>query len=227
MLTLIGTGHVFDLSSSLIKILDEKNPDMICIELDEERYELLINKYSDFKKYKNNRKNLPILYKLYARFQNNVAKKFGVKSGEDMYTAIKYAKTHKVPIGLIDMNAIHLYEKVFNSMSFSEKFKITLIGVLLASMGWAYIRKKNINSSLEELENNLDGNLDRLGEDFPTLKKILIDERNNNMAKKIIQFNKKYQETVACIGEAHIPGISGFLKINNIKYELVRLNELT
>ena len=42
MITLIGTGHVFDLSSSLLKIFDEKNPDMICVELDYYRYDILL-----------------------------------------------------------------------------------------------------------------------------------------------------------------------------------------
>jgi pheromone shutdown protein TraB len=34
MITLIGTGHVFDLSSALTEIFDEKLPEVICVELE-------------------------------------------------------------------------------------------------------------------------------------------------------------------------------------------------
>jgi hypothetical protein len=34
MIYLIGTGHVFDLSSALLKIFDEKSLEIFCVELD-------------------------------------------------------------------------------------------------------------------------------------------------------------------------------------------------
>ena len=44
MITLIGTGHVFNLSSALKNVFNEKNPDVICVELDQQRLRALMIK---------------------------------------------------------------------------------------------------------------------------------------------------------------------------------------
>ena len=46
MITLIGTGHVFDLSQALLEILDERQPQVIGVELDRQRYQGLMSKAS-------------------------------------------------------------------------------------------------------------------------------------------------------------------------------------
>jgi pheromone shutdown protein TraB len=51
MIVLIGTGHVFDLSSSLLKIFDEKTPDVICVELDKQRFQAIMMKRRNPKSY--------------------------------------------------------------------------------------------------------------------------------------------------------------------------------
>ena len=38
MITLIGTGHVFNLSQGILDVLDEIQPDLIGVELDENRF---------------------------------------------------------------------------------------------------------------------------------------------------------------------------------------------
>ena len=69
MITLIGTGHVFDLSSALLAVFDEKKPDVICVELDRRRYNALLMKRNHPESYKHAEKKLPVVYKLLARFQ--------------------------------------------------------------------------------------------------------------------------------------------------------------
>ena len=71
MITLIGTGHVFDLSSALTSVFDDKQPDVICVELDKQRYNAIVMKRSNPKSYEQSRKNLPFVYRLLARFQDN------------------------------------------------------------------------------------------------------------------------------------------------------------
>ena len=58
MITLIGTGHVFNLSQALLNIFDEKQPDVFCIELDKQRYQALLLKQSNPEAYKEQEKNL-------------------------------------------------------------------------------------------------------------------------------------------------------------------------
>ena len=221
MITLIGTGHVFNLSQPLLNILDEKNPEVICIELDKKRYHAIIAKNKDPKSYEKNRKNAPFIYKLLARFQDSMAKQYGVQPGDEMLTAINYAQSHQIPLKLIDMDAQRLFSKMLKSMSFSEKFKLFLSGI-----GGFFISRKQVEKELKKVENEFDKYIEEISEKFPTIKKILIDDRNLFMKKKLKDLSQDYEKIIVCIGDGHIPGISLLLKSDGVDFETIRLNEL-
>jgi len=221
MITLIGTGHVFDLSSALIEIFDEKLPDSICVELDRQRYNALIMKNTNHKEYIKSRKNIPFIYKILARFQDNMAKEYGVNAGDEMLTAIKYAQSHQIPLEFLDMNAQKLFSNMLKSMSLSEKIKLLLSGV-----GGLFVSKKRVESELKKIENEFDEYIKQIANKFPTIKRTLIDERNEYMAKKLVRLTEEKQKIVACVGDGHISGISKILDKKNILYEIVRLSEL-
>jgi len=221
MITLIGTGHVFDLSSAILRIFDEKNPEVICVELDAQRYNALMMKNSDPEKYKANSKNLPIVYKLLARFQDSMAEKYGVTAGEEMLTAINYAGSHQLPIEFIDMNAQVIFTKMLKSMKFSERIKLFLTGI-----GGFFISKGRVEKELNKFEDDLDKYIAEIGEKFPTIKRALIDERNEYMAQKLVDTNQRFKNVLALVGDGHIPGLTKLLKEKNVVFETVRLNEL-
>jgi len=221
MIILIGTGHVFDLSSALTEIFDEKLPDTICVELDRQRYSALMMKNSDQERYRNVSKNVPFIYKILARFQDSMAKEYGVNAGDEMLTAVKYAQSHQIPLNFIDMNAQELFSNMLRSMPLSEKLKILLSGI-----GGLFISKKKVESELKKIENEFDIYVEQIGEKFPTIKRTLIDERNSHMAKKLVKLSEENQKIIACVGDGHIPGISRLLGQENIEYETIRLSEL-
>jgi pheromone shutdown protein TraB len=206
MITLIGTGHVFDLSSALIENLDEKKPDVICVELDKQRYNTLIMKHTSPESYKNAKKNVHIIYKLLARFQDSMAKEYGVSAGDEMLTAIK---------------AQNLFTKMLRSMSMSEKLRL-----LLSGFGGMFVSKKRVENELKKIEGEFDTYIEQIGSKFPTIKRTLIDERNLHMAKKLIQLMENHENIVACIGDGHIPGISKLLSSDNVEYNTIRLSKL-
>jgi len=221
MITLIGTGHVFDLSSALIENLDEKKPDVICVELDNQRYNALIMKHTSSESYKNAKRNAPIIYKLLARFQESMAKEYGVNAGDEMLTAIKYAQSHQTPLEFIDMNAQNLFTKMLRSMSMSEKFRF-----LLSAFGGIFVSKKWVENELKRIEGEFETYIEQIGNKFPTIKRTLIDERNLYMKKKLIQLMDNHENIVACLGDGHIPGISKLLCSDNIEYDTIRLSKL-
>jgi len=221
MITLIGTGHVFDLSSALIENLDEKKPDVICVELDKQRYNALIMKHTSPESYKNAKRNAPIIYKLLARFQESMAKEYGVNAGDEMLTAIKYAQSHQIPLEFIDMNAQNLFTKMLRSMSMSEKFRL-----LLSGFGGMFVSKKRVENELKRIEGKFETYIEQIGSKFPTIKRTLIDDRNLHMKKKLIQLMENHENIVACIGDGHIPGISKLLSSDNIEYDTIRLSKL-
>lgn len=221
MIVLIGTGHVFNLSQALLNIFEEKQPEIVCVELDKQRYNALMLKTTDPEAYKNMERNVPILYKLLARFQEGMAKQYGVTAGEEMLTAINYARDHQLPVAFIDMNAQHLFSRMLRSMSLSEKFKL-----LFTSFGGFFVSKERVEKELKKLEKDFDSYIEEIGKKFPTVKRVLIDERNTYMVQQLTAANEQYEKVIAVIGDGHIPGISERLTKKEIQFETIRLVEL-
>jgi pheromone shutdown protein TraB len=221
MITLIGTGHVFDLSSAVVKILDEKNPDVVCVELDKQRYNALQMRASSPEKYRNNRKDLPLVYRMLSRFQDSMASEYGVSAGDEMVTAINYAGSHQIPVEFIDMNAQYLFTKMLKSMKLSEKLRLFLSGI-----GGFFVSKKRVEKELSRFEQDFDSYIEQIGEKFPTIKQVLIDDRNSYMVQQLVDLSKKNERVVAVMGDGHVPGVSELLKSKDVEFEMIRLREL-
>ena len=221
MITLIGTGHVFNLSQALLNIFEEKQPDILCVELDKQRYNALMLKQTDPEAYKNMEKNVPVLYKLLARFQEGMANEYGVTAGEEMLTTINYAQSHQLPIAFIDMNAQRLFSRMLKTMPWSEKFKLMFSGI-----GGFFVSKKRMEKELSKFENNFDEYIEQIGDKFPTIKRVLIDERNQFMTQHLKTAGEKYEKIIAVIGDGHVPGISDLLTKKEIDFESIRLSDL-
>jgi len=221
MIILIGTGHVFNLSQAITDIFEEKQPDIVCVELDKQRYQALLLKKNDPEKYKKMERNIPIIYKVLSRFQDGMAKEYGVTAGEEMLTSIDYAQRHQIPIAFVDMNAQNLFTKMLKSMSFSEKFKLMLSG-----FGGFFVSKKKVEKELSKIDKNFDDYIVEIGKKFPTIKRVLIDERNMFMVRQLITANEQYEKVIAVLGDGHIPGLSTYLEKRKISFETVRLRDL-
>ena len=221
MITLIGTGHVFDLEDALQEIFQQKNPDVLCVELDKQRYHALMMKQQDPEKYKQSAKKLPFLYRMLAQFQENMAKRFGVSPGEEMIATIKYARNYQIPLMCIDMHAQNLFSRMIKSMTIKEKTTF-----LFSGFAGLFVRAEKVEKQVENISKDLESYLDLIGQKFPTIKKILIDERNMYMTNNIIKISENYQQIIAIVGDGHIPGMSEILKEKEIDHELVRLHEL-
>jgi len=221
MITLIGTGHVFDLEESLHQNFQQKNPDVLCVELDKQRYHALMMKQQDPEKYKQSAKKLPFLYRLLAQFQENMAKRFGVSPGEEMITTIKYARNYQIPLMCIDMHGQKLFSRMIKSMTIKEKTTFLFSGI-----AGLFVRAEKVEKQVENISKDLESYLEIIGKKFPTIKKILIDERNMYMVNNIIKLSENYQQIIAIVGDGHIPGMSEILKEKEVDHDLVRLHEL-
>jgi len=221
MITLIGTGHVFNLSPALLAIFEEKQPDAIGVELDQERYQALLLRSTDPDRYKNAKKNLPAIYKMLASFQENIAQQYGVNAGDEMLTAINYGQSHQLQVAFIDTNAQTLFIRMWKTMPFTEKFRL-----LLSGLAGFFVSKKRVEEELKHYEQNFDAYIEEIGKKFPTIKRTLIDERNQHMANNLIELHQNHQRIIACVGDGHIPGLSALLTEKQIPFETIRLQEL-
>jgi len=221
MITLIGTGHVFDLTQPLLNIFDEKQPEVLCIELDKQRYNALMLKQTDPERYKQAGKDQPIVYKLLARFQDGMAEEYGVQAGQEMITTIKYAQSHQLPLAFIDMNAQNLFTRMLKQMTFREKLRLMFSG-----FAGFFVSKKKVEKELDKIQGKFDKYMDEIGKKFPTIKRVLIDERNNFMFQQLKTANEQYEKVIAIIGDGHIPGLSEILTKKEIEFDVIRLSDL-
>lgn len=211
MITLIGVGHVFDISRSLENAIVSRNPSVVCVELDPARYQALYAK--------GKQRELPFIYMMLARFQEKIAKKYGTEVGSEMITAIETAKTINAKLAFIDMEASKIISEFWRTMTFSERVK--LFFALATSI---FVRKKRIEKELERFEANDEYYMESFGKEFPTAKAVLIDDRNVYMAESIMKLSEKYENIVAVIGDGHVQGIKRLLQTPYV--ETVRLSEL-
>ncbi len=221
MITLIGTGHVFNLSAALLATFDEKQPQVIGVELDPQRYQAILLRNTDPASYQNARKNLPLIYRLLAQFQESMAEQYGVNAGDEMLSAVTYAHSHQLPVTFIDTNAQSLFTTMWKTMPFFEKLRL-----LLSGFGGLFVSKKRVEQELKNYQQNYDVYLEEIGKKFPTIKKTLIDDRNTHMLNRLIELHGQYQRIVACVGDGHVPGISQLLEQKQIPFETIRLQQL-
>ncbi len=211
MITLIGVGHVFKIRSNIEKLISDRMPNVVCVELDKFRYQALISKQKN--------EEAPIIYKMLSRFQKNMANKYGADVGEEMLGAISIGKHIGAKIAFIDVDASFIFNRFWKSMSFSEKIKF-----IIGAFGGIFVQKKQVERELERFGENSDEYMEMFGKEFPTIKEELIDKRDVYMAKAIRKISLENDSIVAVIGDGHISGVSK--AISDLEPEIIRLKEV-
>lgn len=212
MITLIGVGHVFDIDKNLENAIIERNPQVICVELDPARYQALMSR-------EGRDEEVPFVYNILSRLQERIAKKYGTQVGNEMITAIETAKVLNAKLAFIDMDAQRIVANFWRSMEFKERVKF-----FLALASSVFVRKKRIEKELKRYEENDEFYLEGFEREFPTAKRVLIDDRNLHMAKAITKINEDYENIVAVIGDGHVDGIRKLLEVPDV--EIIRLSQL-
>ena len=212
-ITLIGTAHVSAESISEVEnVISDVKPDCVAIELDEKRYESITNpdKYRELdiiKVLKRKEGFLLLANIVMASFQKRMGKNSGVKPGEEMVAAINKAKELNIPTALVDRPIQITFRRAWKKTSAYGKTQ--LLSALLAS-GFS---KDEISS--EEIENlkqssEMDSMMKELSELMPTVKQVLIDERDQYLASHI--WKAEGNNIVAVLGAGHLPGVEAHLK---------------
>jgi pheromone shutdown protein TraB len=150
-----------------------------------------------------------------------MAKQYGVNAGSEMITAINYAQTYQLPFAFIDLNAQQMFTNMLKKMTFIEKFKLMFSG-----FGGFFISKKRVDEELKNFEQNFDSYIEQIGKKFPTIKRVLIDERNNYMVQELVKANEQYTKVIGVVGDGHIPGLSKLLIEKKIDFKVIRLSQI-
>lgn len=205
---LIGTAHVSRKSAELVEqVIREEQPDSVCVELDEKRYESIQdkNKWRDmdiFKVIREKKTTLLLMNLAISSFQNRLAKQFDVKPGQEMIQGIESAEEIGAKLVLADRDIQITFSRIWRGIGL--KGKASLLSSIIYSI---FSREEITEEELEKMKSQdmLNSMLQEMTEHFPRLKKPLIDERDQYLAEKIRKAPGK--KVVAVLGAAHVPGI--------------------
>jgi pheromone shutdown protein TraB len=212
VITILGVGHVFDIARPVKEIIFGEMPGAVCIELDQARYNSLRNPQQP--------RNAPITYQMLARFQRRLAHQFGSELGAEMLAAADAAKEISVDLLLIDVEAPAMFARLWREMSLKERLLL-----FLSAFTGLFISRKRVEGEIERFEQHEEEYLNEFARQLPTMKRILIDERNQVMVGRMLEAEGKYGNIVAVVGDGHVDGMLKLL--NRPDVQVVRLRQLT
>jgi pheromone shutdown-related protein TraB len=207
-LLLIGTAHISKDSVNEVKQqIEEYEPDRICIELDKTRYS---NKkdnqtWSDktlIKVLKEGKGFLLLANMALASFQKRMGNNTGISPGEEILNAAKLAEEKNIPFSFCDREIQTTFKRAWKKSNFWNKMK------LLATLISAAFSKESISEEeIAELKKAdvLETMLKEMSKELPTIKEVLIDERDQFLAKSM--YKAKGQKKLGVIGAGHTKGI--------------------
>ncbi len=178
---LVGTAHVSKKSVEDVKeTVDIVNPDTICVELCESRYKTITQrdswkKMDIFKVIKEKKAVFLFAQLLMSSFYRRLGEQLDIKPGAEMIEGINIAKAKNKELVLADRNIEITLKRVWGHLNFWNKFKMA--SQVFASM---FFTDKIDQKMVEDLKNQdqLGNVLETFAEEYPEVKKRLIDERD-------------------------------------------------
>ena len=222
-IVLVGTAHVSKRSVEEVRAaIQEFEPDIVGVELDKTRYESL----RDRTKWR----NTPITdiirsgraYFFMAQlflwtFQRQLAQRFGVEPGAEMIEAINGANAKGLKLALLDRDIGITLKRAWRLMALREKLRFVwalwevLFGLTRRPEGDDEGPKDEEELARLMDEDVLSEMMEEIGRFAPSVKRVLIDERDQYLAKKILLASEQGR-VVAVVGAGHMKGVRAWLE---------------
>ena len=205
---LLGTAHVSRESiEDARRMIREERPDEVFIEIDAARYKSLTEKgtwenLNLTQVLKSGRGFFLLANLVLSSFQKKLGSDLGVSPGEEMLAAIREAEASQIPFTFCDRDIQITLRRAWGKSSFWGKNKI--LAVMLSSV---FSNEKLDEAEIEKLKqkNAMQSMLEELAEFLPSVKEVLIDERDRYIATRI--FAGRAKKNLAVIGAGHAEGI--------------------
>lgn len=220
---LVGTSHIASESvKNVAAVIDHFAPCIVGVEIDRQRFYALLEQHGQryFPTFRNIRRfgvKGTIFALIASAVSEKLAKMVHAQPGDDMRSALRAAKKHKLVIALLDQ-PIHITLHRFSAaITWKEKWHF-IVDVL---RGIFFPRQEFQKYGLDQLDLRkvpstevIKKLLFYVKERYPNVYRVLIDERNRYMVRQIKKFQQKYPEQtiVAVIGAGHEEGIIHLLK---------------
>ncbi len=207
-IVLIGTAHVSkDSVEEVGEIIRSESPDRICVEIDQGRYNSMKSGNSwehldIFKIIKNGQGFLMLANLALSSFQKKIGEGLDVKPGDEMRKAVAVAEENNIPFSFSDRDIQITLKRAWAGTGFWGKNKM-----LASLVGSVFSNEKISGEDIEKMKERsaLDDMMSELSDYLPSVKEVLIDERDQYLATNI--FTAQGKKIVAVVGAGHVPGI--------------------
>ncbi|MDC7231587.1 MAG: TraB/GumN family protein [Spirochaetales bacterium] len=227
---ILGTAHVsIDSVEEVTNIIREELPDRICVEIDAGRYKTLSKdekwQQMDLTKVFREKKGFLLLANLVlTSFQRKVGNNTGIKPGEDMKMAVEVANELSIPFSFSDRPVQMTLQRAWAKSGFWNKMK--LLASLISSV---FTNEKVDAAEVESLKEKgaLEDMMEELSDYLPSVKEVLIDERDQYLASNI--FEAPGNKVIAVVGAGHMKGIIRWIEDlykGNKKVDLQEISSL-
>lgn len=209
---LLGTAHVSaDSVTAVEETIQSGDVDHVCIEIDEGRYRSVAQKkdwsqLNIFEVIKRRQAFLLLSNLVLSSFQRRMGESTGVTPGSEMIAAVNAAKRAEIGYSFGDRPVAATLRRAWAKTGLWGKNK--LLASMLAS---AFSREKVTEEDLKKLQeqNELESMLQELADYLPSVKEVLIDERDQYLAQSI--WESPSNRVLAVVGAGHVPGIIQWL----------------
>ena len=205
---LVGTAHVSKQSVEDVRVTVKLvHPDTICVELCPSRYRALMDRDGwrkmDIMRVIRERKTPFLLAQLIlSSFYRKLGDQLGIQPGADMAEGVRLSKETDAQLVLADREVEVTLKRTWRHLGFVEKLK--MIGQLLMGLIFAGKIDDDVIESLKK-KDQMEILMDAFADEFPEVKRRLIDERDIYLAQKIREAPGK--SIVAIVGAGHMAGI--------------------
>ncbi len=228
--TLIGTGHVFDIQATIMSAIEAIRPDIVFVELDRGRLQALLYRRQHGRDPPQPARSGFIHKKLHG-FQKGIAGMYGAEVGGEMIAAVEAASRVGARVMLVDAPVEQTLKRALSQLTLREKLRA--VGMLIKGGFQSLLPKRDakedVEAEIKRYQQDPGAALDELGRTFPTVRRVLIDERDTLMATRIRAGVQGARHGVAVLGDGHLPGILAQLEDlapNSYRLEAVRAGAL-
>jgi len=217
---LIGAAHVVDLEPALRRLLDGRPLDAVALELDDERASHLL---APTPTPSTRNADAPVFLRLWGHLQRRLGEQMGGGlAGAEMRAGADIARERKLPILLIDDPIRETLARLLRALSFRERISLvvgSLVGLVLPA--------RVVERQLEKYNESPAPFLEEVRRAYPSVSRVLLDDRNEHMADRLVQARRQGMGRVAAIvGDAHVPGLADALRRRGVPVESVPLGSL-
>jgi pheromone shutdown protein TraB len=216
---IIGAAHVVDLASPLRSALSQRPLDAIAVELDVERAASVLGPPTTDRR----SASAPFIMKIWAAVQRRLGEEMGAGlPGAEMRTAAELARERGIPLLLVDDPIRETLARLVRSLSVRER-----VSLLFGAIVGLIVPTRLVERQLDRYADSPDDYLSEVRRAYPTIARVLLDDRNEHMATRIATMRTSgYGRIAAVVGDAHVSGLAEALRRRSVPVETLAFRQL-